>query len=441
MFLSPAAYLHDFSEWLYQSKILSLKLVAPEQVQGFTVFPYLVPNSLVLYIMAVLHLIFPPLVVGKLFISLYVVAWGLVTRIFVWRYYDKHMPRTTAWAFLVCLGCFSSFFWYGYIAYQTGLLLLIWFLGIYRAGTSSYLIIIFSLLIFLAHAGILIQFGLLIFLGVLLNGYSFRQLLALLPSGLLSLAYIAGRFSAGSTPLLSQSQWSGWLETAIHKTGTITMHGPFKNFVLPDGTTVLDAWSWVYWLGVVSNVAVIAVTGLLASLALIKLLHSGIRRIGTQDSTRLLFYFALCLILIYLLAPLNFFGLIHPGSRVVLPAFFVLMVLVSRSGLRLPIGLVLVSVLVTLFTVTSYLAIVSPIKNVSSVVQRQPEPPPESAGKSVLAFNSWLYKNTRYKYYNYRIFVFNRRNVQLQIGEYAGFSFKTGPISGFQKQQDQATKR
>ena len=69
------------------------------------------------------------------------------------------------------------------------------------------------------------------------------------------------------------------------------------------------------------------------------------------------------------------------------------------------------------------------VTRVSAAAVPAVEKPPPEVARSVLAFNEWLYRNTRYSYYNYRIFAFSHRYRQLEEEEYRGMSFRTGPLS------------
>lgn len=50
---------------------------------------------------------------------------------------------------------------------------------------------------------------------------------------------------------------------------------------------------------------------------------------------------------------------------------------------------------------------------------------------SVLAFNDWLYTNTSYRYFNYRIFSFSGRFEDMEVNRYQGLGFDTGLLIGY----------
>ena len=172
--LSPAPFLHDFGEWAFQAKVLALKLIAPDDVSGYSLYPYPIPYLLSHYALAVYNLFLPPIWAAKLFLLSYLLISILAYHKFINRYVldPKHKPAV--WALLICVGTFSSFFWYGYIGYQLGFLLFVFFLASYRQSSSILLIALFGVLAFLLHASIFLQLGLFIGLAVILWRYPAR---------------------------------------------------------------------------------------------------------------------------------------------------------------------------------------------------------------------------------------------------------------------------
>jgi hypothetical protein len=428
---SPAPFLHDFGLWLYQGKVIALKFIDPDQVAAYSLYNYPVPYVLVQYMMAALMLVLSPFVAGKLLLSIYLISWCWVSRLFVKRYFGDFSQQNLAWVLLACLAGLSSFFYYGFIGYQIGLLFFMWFLALYRSSTPVYLIALFGVVLFFAHAAIFLQFGLLIAVGVIIGRYPFRHFWALIPSGILSLLFLAGRFLGDSVTFATHSTWNSWLEAAIYKAGMITMNGPFKNFLLPDGSALLEGLPWLYWLGVGINIGTIFALGLFF-LWVFARAFSGKVAVGSEGKNQTIFrFFAVALIAAYLLAPYHFFGIVHLGGRLVLPLFFVAIALAGSSLTNIPKSLGLVVAVATLATSSAYFVAVMPVTSVSDVDEGQASQPPAEVAKSVLAYNEWLYRNTRYSYYNYRIFAFTHRYQQLENHDYRGLGFNNGPLSGF----------
>ena len=143
---SPAPFLHDYAEWAFQGKILSLYWTSPEEVAGYSLYPYPVPYLLSHYLIAAYNLVFPPILAAKLFLLSYVLLSLWVFSKFLGRYVTDIEQRQLLWVLLVCLGTFSSFFWYGYIGYQLGFLLFLYFLALYRTDSCASMIGLFGVL-------------------------------------------------------------------------------------------------------------------------------------------------------------------------------------------------------------------------------------------------------------------------------------------------------
>ena len=429
---SPAPFLHDYAEWVYQSKILALKAADPAEVRGFVLHAYPVPYMLVQYSLAVLHLAVPPFLAAKLFIIAYLAGSGLVCWAFVRRFVAPPERRPVAWVLLACIAGTSSYFWYGFIGYQVAMLIFAGFLTLYRASSSAWLVVLFSVLAFFAHATILMQVGLLVGLAVLFCRFPRTHLLGLLPAGLLSLWFLWGRHQSGTVMTPADAEFTGLLEAAIYKSGILTMQGPFKNFLLLDGSALLEAMPAIYWLGVAANLIVVAALGLLFCAALLRIARGGLP--PADEGTRLLWLFATCAVMVYIIAPFNFFGIVHPGGRMILPFLFTGVALLYARGLYVPRALSALCSAGTLCTALAYLLTVSSVDSLADAAESARSKARPQATRSVLAADEARYQDTRYSYYNYRIFAFANRYAQLQREEYQGMSFATGPISHYDRQ-------
>jgi len=433
LFAGSTPYLHDFGEWMFQGKVLALKLLSPDDVTAFQLAAYPVPNSLAIFILSVLNMLFSPMIAGKLFLGCLIAAWCIAAHLFCKRFFPKEPDRAAAWLLIVCLAGFSSFFWYGYVGYQLGALVLLMFLALYRASMSLTSIVLFSVLAFFSHAMIFLQFGLIVFLAVIVARYPLRHALALIPATVLSLLFLTGRYLAESSVPKGGAAWNGWLEIVVYKAGTVTMLGPFKNFILPDGRALLESYPALYWSGVLANVIVTGLVAYLILLVLIKQFKPALRGYRNKDAGLkiALYAFSVITVVLYLLAPHHFFGMENPGIRLVIPLLFTVLSLLSTSSVRLPYLLVYMAGVVTVSTVIAYAVTLKLGDNPAQTFQRN-EAPPAHVRKSVLAFNEWLYRNTRYSYYNYRIFAFEKRLDQLRHENYTDLVFRTGPLVQYQ---------
>lgn len=424
--IGRAPYLHDFAEWLYQGQIVKNSVLDAASVEQFTMATYPVPNSLVTMMLAGLSFIFTPLWAGRVFLILMLLGWFTVIRLFCSRFVD------TQWHGAASLVLFAStalatFFWYGFASYQLALLLLTWFLAIYKTETAAPVIAVFGLVIFFAHAIIFLVFGL--FLGVsLLLRWNKAVVIGLLPATACSLWFLAGRHFAQVEPQRIDALWSGLREAMIYKAGYPAMLGPFKNFLLPSGTSLLENQGWIYWPGLLVNFAVVAALGTLIPVVLWKYFANKLPENSQDPVLRKAWAITMVLIIFfYLFAPYHFFGLVNASGRVLLPLLWLAFMLAGRQAIPF-IRIVLWPVLLFSFITTgSYLYLMLQTR------QAEFSPLATTAVKtlpanSVLDFNDQLYASTRYKYFNYRVFSMARRFDQIESGKYHGLTLRNGML-------------
>jgi len=428
--ISRAPYLHDFAEWLYQGQIVRQYLVDPLAISSFTLAGYPVPNSLVTMLLASLSFVFTPVWAGKIFLMSLLLAWYGVTRIFCARFVE---PRWRGAAALVLFAstAFATFFWYGLVSYQLALLLFTWFIAIYRLRTSAWVIAFFGLTIFFAHAIVFLVFGL--FLGVrLFLRWDKAVITGLLPATACSFWFLVGRHFEGFAPQRIDADWSGLREAVIYKVGYPAMLGPFKNFVWPDGRSLLENLAWIYWPGFLVNFLVAGVFGLLVLHVLWSYFDA-----SAQDSTedpllrRAWAVSMILIVLFYLLAPYHFFGLVNAGGRVLLP----LILLAFMLGGRLVGPFVrIVAWPVALFafiTCSGYFYLMLQARQ-PAFDAREPASAQMQPADSVLEYNAKLNAASRYRYFNYRIFSFSRRFEQIETGRFRGLALRNGMVIKFE---------
>ena len=424
--IGRAPYLHDFAEWLYQGQIVKQSLLDPASVSGFELARYPVPNSLVTMILAAMSFILAPFWAGKVFLVSMLLAWYAVIKLFCNRFIDPQW-RGLVSLFLFACNALAPFFWYGFVSYQTALLLVTWFFAIYRPETRSWVIALFGLAIFFAHAIVFLVFGL--FLAVrLLIRWNWSVVTGLLPATACSLWFLVGRHYARVVPQRIDADWNGLREAVTYKAGYPAMLGPFKNFMWPDGGSLLENLGWIYWPGFLVNFFVAALLGLLILRVLWGYGRGNLS--GHPEPLVLRKSWAASMVLImifYLLAPYHFFGLVNAGGRVLLP----LILMAFMLGGRLTIPFVRVAVwpviLFSLITSGSYFHLMMESGQptfsalATSGIKTQPT-------NSVLDFNAQLYASTRYKYFNYRVFSFARRFDQIESGDYRGLALRNGMV-------------
>lgn len=432
--VARAPYMHDFAEWVYQGQIIMRFMVDPAAVSGFTLANYPVPNSLASTILAGLSFIFAPLWAGKAFLTLMLLGWYVVIGLFTRRFVDASW-RASASLVLYVTTALATFFWYGFVSYQLALLLLTWFFAVYRNDTKTLVVAAFGVAIFLSHAIIFLVFGLVVGVRLLLK-WNWSVFTGLMPATFLSLWFLAGRYIANVEPQQIDAAWSGLREALIYKAGYPAMLGPFKNFLLPDGTSVLEHHGWLYWPGFFINFGVAATFGLLILVVLGKYLKKELP--DNQEAALLQNTWAISIVLIilfYVFAPYHFFGVVNAGGRVIIPMLLMSFMLggnVVRPFVRLMVWPV---VLIALLTSGSYAGLM--------LQTRQPEFSPLSKSAvrigpsdSVLDFNQRLYAATRYKYFNYRVFAFARRFEQIESEQFHGLTFRHAMLIKYQPQSD-----
>ena len=428
---APAPYLQDFGEWLYQGKILALKLTDPAAVAGFVVAPYPIPNSLAPALLALLCLVVEPITAGKMFLILLLGGWLWSLERFTRRFAPQDSRGATL-ALLVTVAALAGFFWYGFISYQLGLLLFFTFLALVNERRSPFWIASFGVALFLAHAMTFLAWGLFMALLVLFETPPIRRrlLLALAPSSLLALGFILGRWLTGFTAPVADAGIAGITELLLYKFGSPLLLGGFHNLLQANGVSLLEHQSWLYWLGAVTN----GLVALLLAIFVLRVLLKPIR-IGSGQSTltapliRSAQGFSLAVIGFYLVAPYNFFGLIHPGGRLLLPLLATTLALADPGAFRWVRWASFPALLGAALSVGLYgllmLTTIDPLPGAELV------PAAEPPRHSVFAFNDWMYRNTRYKYLNCRTFDSAIRFEQIRTNSYQGLGARTGQLTDY----------
>ncbi|MBK1725047.1 hypothetical protein [Thiocystis violacea] len=436
---APAPWLHDFAEWLFQAQVLGLKLQNPELVSNYVLASYPVPNSLATLILAGLTLVLPPLIAGKCYLVVQIVAWFWLLDRFSQRQVSQDYRGCVLLVLLGAVG-FSSFFWLGFISYQLGLWLLLWFILECGPGSPLWKNALFGIAVFFSHAMVVLVWGLIVVMRALLSvreqeapglGRMTRivllRSLPVLPAAALSLWYLAGRLAASGPVASPDAHMSGWTEAITYKLGYPLMLGGFRNILHADGQAVFEAWPLIYVLGALSNAILILLLALWAGQVLWQTRRTA-RIPATQDPA--LIWTAYALALLYLIAPYDFLGLINPAGRLLIPLALLLLAVAPPATLKwwrwasLPAGVGL------MLSVAGFTGLIygHPRPEVRQTVAFRPSEERPVADSSVFGFNRALYTNTRFPYFNYRLLVNTQRLAQLIDGDYQGLGFRTGLI-------------
>lgn len=432
---APVPHLHDFGEWAYQGQILVNKLMDPESVSAFVLAPYPVPNSTAVVLLALLGTIAPPVWTAKLFLALLLTAWYLVLHAFVKRHVAAE-NRGATFIVLVAAVALASYFWWGFVAYQLALLFFFVFLLRWPDRISPWFTAAFGILIFFTHAMVFLAWGALIGIAILLRRLDYRHLLALVPSAFLSVWFLLGRQLTDFTPPTADASMSGLGELLLYKAGSPVMFGPFRNYILPTGVSLLEDLAPVYWSGAVLNMVFVVLIGLFL---LVSLFGKG-RIVGSiRKSDPALRWTGILFTLTYLITPFNFFGMINPGGRLLLPLFAMVLALAGPVPFRFIRWAAAPALIGAMLSVGAYALLVN-----EAVPLDQPPPSVESSPPprdSVLAYHAYMYRHTRYKLFNYRIFAFSNRYERMEEGVYPSLGFRTGPIIGLRPTASSRAKR
>lgn len=441
---AQAPWFHDFAEWLFQSKILALKLTQGELVDHYRLAFYPVPNSLAIFILAGLCLFLDPLVAGKVYLILQILLWVWVLDRLVHRSVPAE-SRGSVFLVTIAILAFSSFFWYGFISYQLALWLLVVYLLRYARGMRPAENALFGILLFLSHAMIALVWVIIVLADALRHAREspcegrsrsiefMRHLAPLALAALLAVWYIVGRFSSPMAADQANAQMSGLMESIIYKTGYPLMLGGFRNILQADGQAVFEAWPVIYVIGAASNLAFVL---MLASWGLVVLWKMSFDDAGLDLAKRMNGrLIAWSLVVLYLLLPYGFFGQINPAGRLLLPLFIILIALAPLSSFRFSRWAAIPALVGLLISVSGYGVLAYDLRRIDNTDLNVTflAPGQRATSDSVLGFNAALYANTRFAYFNYRVLVNHARFDQIRSNRYAGLGFRTGPIIGHEQ--------
>lgn len=447
IFWAQAPWFHDFAEWLFQSKILALKLTQGELVEHYRLAFYPVPNSLAIFILAGLCLFLDPLVAGKVYLILQILLWVWVLDRLVHRFVPA-VSRGSIFLVTIAILAFSSFFWYGFISYQLALWLLVVYLLRYDRGMRPAENALFGILLFLSHAMIALVWGIIILADALRHARAspregrtrsielIRHSVPLALAVLLAVWYIVGRFSSPMADIQANAQMSGLLESIIYKIGYPLMLGGFRNILQNDGQAVFESWPVIYLIGAASNLALVL---MLATWGLLVLWETSFGNAGNGATGKNGRIVAWSLVVLYLLLPYGFFGQINPAGRLLLPLLIILIALAPVSSFRFSRWAAIPALVGLLISVSGYGVLVHDLRGTDSANLNVTFLAPGQRAKSdsVLGFNAALYANTRFAYFNYRVLINHSRFDQIRSNRYVGLGFRTGPIIDYEPRSSQ----
>lgn len=219
---------------------------------------------------------------------------------------------------------------------------------------------------------------------------------------------------------------SGIWESMRYKLSYPLMIGSFRNILLENGRAVFEEWPAIYFIGALSNVALVGPLDVWA----VSVIFAGTSILAgksSQSGQRALSWVLLSLAGLYLLAPYNFFGLLNPAGRLILPFIAIGLLTTAPQGLRFWRWAALPAAVGLSISLAGYLGLIA--LGPAAYRDMPFSPTIKPAGRaSVFQFNQGLYANTRFPYFNYRVLVGGKRFAQLEGGDHHGLGFRTGQI-------------
>lgn len=406
--LQPYPILHDLPEWMYQGWLFRALLSGDAAVAAnFELVAYPVPNSISQVGMGLLNFVLPPVLAGKVWLGLYLIA-ASVLWLFICRRLQAgaggimHLLLTV----LITLG---PGFWNGYINFQIGLLLFALYLFLTVTGRlqNSVWLFIFSLLIFFSHAAVFAVFvlvNLLFFIFSVRRRYGVDSA-ALLPS-LLLLAWYAVNKLSGAEGYVSQAMGaSKWVQ---YKAYTLAKQGPFHNFIQHDGKSSLESFDLLYQLGFLVNfVVAVFFIAWFAGLCF-ALIRGQLPSLFRADNSRLLWPVTLCIgvvLLGFLLGGSNSFGVVNPGERLLIVGLLMAL-LFYRPPCLVSGGLTICCIVFSFYTIVATYSLSRDPLEAYSVAR--------SAGSEDLQqYVGDIYANSRHKHFNHRLYIYADRGIEL----------------------------
>jgi hypothetical protein len=392
--VQPFPILHDYPEWMFQGWLLE-SILAGQPDGDYQLAGWPVPNSLTQFALALMSAIISPIAAGKIWLAAYLIVGFICCHRAARLCWPSHSGTISL--ILVATVLLGPGFWNGYINYQVGLvLLLVGWLGWQWGGRTVWLLII-SLLVFFAHAASYAALVAAVGVVVVAGAASFRQrvsmLIALLPSLLLMAWYLGVKLANSAVSLeapLSLVQWFGY------KAYTVAKQGPFHNFVIADGTSMLQQWHWVYLAGALINGLMLLVVTLWFAVLCWQWLRRRLEMSApvSHDRPMVVLLLTLALIILFLLPGRNNFGVVNLGERFLIP-------LLGFGLLAFACPPLLLRTWALLCTVAAGL-VVGPLLLISS--------------HNVVAYtgpDSDIYAASRHKYFNHRIFIYADRGLFL----------------------------
>lgn len=412
----PYPVLHDYPEWMYQG------FVAHELISGntseltalFEWVPVAVPNAITQLALGALNFIVSPVLAGQIWLGVYLLLAAIVGQLLV---KTQRLSGVMQFLFTVTI-VFGPGFWNGYINFQFGLLFFALFV-VNDLRRSLVWVFVFSILIYFSHASVFAGFICYVVLAEKLYERRTGITVALLPGLGLLLWYTIFKLLAGGEQNVALGSVSQWLQYKLY---TLAKQGPFHNFIRHDGESLLATVNNVYQAGFIVNFLVAGLIGLWILwvfwrsygarpvTAEYDVLHkSGVLNKGVLVGVSVL-------LLAWLIAGKNSFGVVNLGERFLIVALM-LLILCADCPVWLRRAWLAMGVLASGLTIGS-LIVISQDAQSRYAVDRSAD------STELSSFVDEIYKNSRHKYFNHRLFIYANLGQYLVDPE----PFKTPPL-------------
>ncbi len=422
--VQPFPVLHDFPEWMYQGwiahQLWSGDDTGVSSLFAFADFP--VPNSITQFSIATLNSAMSPIMAGKVWLAVYLVYASIL-----WTVLSRQIANTGADAkrddgainlLLTMTITFGPGFWNGYANFQVALLFWGTYLLAMRLRRDGLLVhLLLSLLIFFSHAAIFIAFTVMVTARVLLGRLSWRYFAAIAPALFMFFWYLLATVRIDKVGPLNAL---GLLEWVQYKVYTVAKQGYFHNFIVADGSSLLDTVHPLYLFGVGLNlcVAVIIIIWffyqgwtLFKATEVLSFNKWGMAAAkeemgGNVDSYRVTFVALLTLLLLFLVAGKDNFGVVNLGERFLIAALVLALVQLRCHWLILRTWVVL--------------AVIGALYTMAAVVKLSGHPVEEYAVTRSTTSSTLngaiddIYANSRHKLFNHRLFIYADHGIWLQ---------------------------
>lgn len=404
--LQPFPLLHDYPEWVYQGWIFQQLLEDQSAVAvNYQLVKYPVPNSLSQVVVGLLMLVLSAVLAAKLWLGIYLLG-AFMLCWHVWRRY-RDAAQVVLLTSVVILG---PGFWNGYMNFQFAVLLF----GAYLLMSTDYqhnfiVRLLWSLLIFFAHA---VVFGVFIIYCVVSTwchnnerlSHRMRRDVALLPS-LALLGWYAYRLLASYVP--ADGEGVGLIGWVQYKTYTLAKQGPFHNYILYNGESLLERVDWFYKIGFLTNF-VFAVLLFCWFIWLVwSWLFGGRSPVRSDMSASLwsmLLSVAVCVV-VFLIAGSNTFGVVNLGERFLIAALLIVLLgFTQQQYLRQ---------LMAAFSSVFLLYLIGANVYLSTQTFEAYSVSRSSSTSKLTDYVDDIYANSSHKYFNHRLFIYADRGLEL----------------------------